>query len=100
MIALLWAKIWKYVLMLGSLLAVIAGIFFEGRSKGVKSMQTKVDTADANVVVATTNANHLEARHEVDVEVAKLPDAPAQSVATAAPDTAAGKLRDEGWTRD
>lgn len=100
MIALLWAKVWKYVVALGALLLAIGAIFLKGRSAGVKSMQTKVDNADAHAEAATVNTQALESRHETDVQVQRLPDAPPQVVATAAPGTAAGKLRDDGFTRD
>lgn len=100
MIALLWAKVWKYVAALGVLLAAGAAIFLKGRSAGVKSMQTKVDNANESAAAATVNTQALESRHETDVAVQNLPDAPAQPVATAAAGTAVGKLRDDGFTRD
>lgn len=100
LLTLLWARIWKYVVALGVLMAAVAAIFLKGRSSGVKTMQAKVDTANDAAATATVTTKVLESRHETDVAVQKLPDAPAQPVATAAPATAAGQLRDSGFTRD
>lgn len=99
-LTLLWAKVWKWIVAAGVLLAAVAAIFLKGRSAGVKTMQSKVDNADAHAAAATVNTQALESRHETDVAVQKLTDAPAQMVVTAAPGTAAGELRDDGFTRD
>lgn len=99
-LTLLWAKVWKWIVALGALLAVVGAIFLKGRADGVKTMQPKVDAANNAAVAATVNTKALESRHETDVAVQKLPDAPAQPVATADPSTAAGQLRDSGFTRD
>lgn len=99
-LTLLWAKAWKYIVALGVLFAAVAAIFLKGRAAGVKTMQAKVSNADASAAAATINTKALESRHETDVAVQKLPDAPAQSVATAASGTAAAELRDSGFTRD
>lgn len=100
MIALLWAKVWKWVCALGALLAAIAGIYFAGRSKGKAAEQVKTRAAENAAATAQATVHAHEVRNEVENETAKLPDAPAQPVATADPATAAGKLRDDGWTRD
>lgn len=99
-LTLLWAKAWKYIVALGVLFAAVAAIFLKGRAAGVKTMQAKVDTANDAAATATVTTKVLESRHETDVAVQELPDAPAQSVAAAASGTAAAELRESGFTRD
>jgi len=96
----LWAKVWKYILLIGAVLAGIAVIFLKGRAAGVKHMQAKVANIQVKADVAQANAAQVESRHETDVQVSNLPEAPAQPVSTADPATAAGQLRDDGFTRD
>lgn len=92
-LTLLWAKVWKWVVALGALLAVIGAIFLKGRAAGVKTMQPKVDAAKYEAAVATATNNQLESRHETDVAVQRLPDAPqGVSLGDAPADSAAGKL--------
>lgn len=94
-LTLLWGKVWKWIVALGALLAVVGAIFLKGRAAGVKTMQPKVDAAKDEAAVATATKNQLESRHETDVAVQRLPDAPhGVSLGDAAPDTAAGKLSD------
>lgn len=100
MIALLWAKVWKWVCALGALLTAVAGIYFAGRAKGKAAEQGKTRDAQEAATAAQATVHAHEVRNEVENETAKLPDAPAQSVASADPATAAGRLRDDGWTRD
>lgn len=100
MMALLWAKVWKWVAALGALLAAVAGIYFAGRSKGKAAEQVKTRAAQDAATTAQAATKQWESRHETDVQVQRLPDAPAQVVATADPATAAGKLRTDGWLRD
>ena len=95
MIALLWAKCWKYIVAFGALLAAIAAIFLKGRAAGIKTMQPKVDAAKDEAAVATATNQQLESRHETDVAVERLPDAPTGvSLGDAPADSAAGKLSD------
>lgn len=98
MIALIWAKVWKWVCAIGAILAAIASVWLWGREKGKAAEQVKTRAAQEAAAAAQATAQQLESRHETDVEVQKLPDAPAQPVATADPATAAGKLQD--WARD
>lgn len=70
------------------------------RSKGTQAQKVKTDAAVARADVAQANTAQVESRHETDIAVNNLPEAPAQSVATADPKTAAGELRDDGFTRD
>lgn len=99
MFELLWAKVWKWVAAIGALAAVIAGIFLKGRESGKQSQQVKVDQATQDAQVAKQTAQAVETRHDIDQTVSNLPQAPAQTVASADPDSAAGKLRDNGWVR-
>lgn len=100
MISILWAKVWKYVAGLGVLLAAIAAIFLKGKSTGEAKQQAKVDQAQQKADIAIQQKDITESRHDTDTTVQNLPEAPAQMVATSQPGTAAGELRDDGWTRD
>lgn len=100
--ALLWAKLSRWVIALGAVLAAIGSAWLYGRAKG-KQAQQATDTARAAqdaIQAVQVAAQAQESRHDTDVAVSKFPDAPAQPVATADPATAAGQLRDDGWTRD
>lgn len=101
MIALLWAKVWKYIAAFGALVAAAAGLYLSGRHKGKQSAEQAeaVRDAQANAQAAQQVIHAHEVRNEVEAENAKLPDAPAQPVATADPNSAAGQLRDDGWVR-
>lgn len=93
MIALFWARCWKYIIAFGAVLAAIVAIFLKGRAAGVKTMQPKVDAAKDEAAVATATNNQLESRHETDIAVQRLPDAPkGVSLGDAPADSAAGKL--------
>lgn len=99
MMALLWAKVWKWVCALGAVLAATAGVYLAGRAKGKAAEQSKTRAAESVAAAAQAKAEQLESRHETDAQVQRLPDAPAQTVGAADPGTAAGRLRDD-WTRD
>lgn len=95
MIALLWAKVWKWVCALGAILAAIASIWLWGREKGKASEQIKTRAAQDAAATAQATAQQLESRYETDVAVERLPDAPAGAQLGDAPrDTSAGKLSD------
>lgn len=84
-------------------LAVLAGIgvaIFYGYTKGKAHAVGKVRKARQAAADAKATTNAYEVREHVDEQVSKTPDAPAQKLADAAPDTAAGHLRDDGWLRD
>lgn len=99
MIALLWAKIWKYVVAAGAIAVAIGSVWLKGRAGGKATQKAKDDARDAqaNATAAKQVNQTQESRHETDAEVSKLPAAPVQTVATADPATAAGHLRDDGW---
>jgi hypothetical protein len=99
MIAIVWAKIWKYIVGIAVLAAAIAAIFLKGRESGKASNQAKVDEATQDAQIATQTAQAVETRHDIDQTVAQLPEAPAQTVATADHNSALGQLRDDGWVR-
>jgi cbb3-type cytochrome oxidase subunit 3 len=95
------AKLKTWALALFAVLSALGLAILYGRRKGKAVAEQAVATRDAQVAVqASSQVIHAnEVRHDVEVENAKLPDAPEQRVADAAPDTAAGHLRDDGWVR-
>lgn len=70
--------------------AFVKGEHAQAGKDAARESQSLADAAE-QAVKAT------QARMEVDDENAKLQPAPPQKVADAAPGTAAGKLRDDGW---
>jgi hypothetical protein len=96
----MWLKLKGYLIAFGVLVAALASAVLYGREKGKQAEAVKTTNAEVKADVATANAAQNEDRHNEDVAVQKLPDAPPQLVATADPATAAGKLRDSGFTRD
>lgn len=98
----LWSKIKLWAAALLAVLVAIGGAWLYGRSKGKATQRAADDAtqAQANTVAAQQQAGAQESRNEVEAEVSQLPPAPAQQVAQADPATAAGELRDDGWTRD
>lgn len=100
MIATLASKAWLYVCALGAVIAALAIAVFYGREKGKASMQVKIEQAHAAADAAKATTQQLESRHETDQAIEQLPAAPPQTIADADPATAAGQLRDDGWTRD
>lgn len=95
----LWLKLKGYLIAAGVFLAALGAAVLYGRSKGKAAEQVKTQAAQNAAATAQATNTQLESRHETDVEVQKLPDAPAQTVGTAAAGTAAGELRDS-WLRD
>lgn len=98
--AVIWLKLKSYLIAAGALLAALAGAVLYGRAKGKAAEQGKTREAQQAATAAQAAVHAHEVRDEVENETAKLPDAPPQSVAIADPATAAGRLRDDGWTRD
>lgn len=84
MILLQRIKMWLAVAI--GLAAAALGIWLKGRQAGKQAQGKQVIHAH-------------EVRDEIEAKNAKLPDATAQRVGDADPDTAAGKLRDDGWMR-
>ena len=94
------AKLKEWAAIIGSLLLAVLTFGLYARSRGVASQEDKTANAQAKADVAQANTAQMESRHETDAAVQNLPEAPAQPVATADPKTAAGQLRDDGFTRD
>lgn len=94
-----WAL--KWLAIAGAAIIALATTALVFLRKGQK-LQAGIDAAGAakaETETALAVQKAAQDRAEVDNETAKLPDAPAQSVANADPGTAAGKLRDDGWVR-
>lgn len=107
----LWlAAVWKWFLGttigrwiagIGAVALALAVVWYLTLRKG-RQEQAAIDEAKdaaANAEVAKQIQHAAQTRAEVESETAKLPDAPAQTVATADPHTAAGELRTDGWVR-
>jgi hypothetical protein len=86
------AKIGGYFWAIVAVLGAIAGAVLYGREKGEVAEETKTQNQVAKADVKVADAKQTESRDETNVQVEKLPDAPAQQVGTADPNTAAGKL--------
>jgi len=86
------------VLVIAGLVTALAVAFVKG--KHAQAGQDKAADAQSLAEAAQEAVNAANVRKDVENETAKLPDAPAQQVATADPATAAGRLRDDGWVRD
>lgn len=93
------ARLKAWALGLLAFAAMLGGAWLLGRQKGKQAGAADAQDARNEAANAQAKANQLEIRHEVDAQVAQLPDAPAQPLAVADPATAAGKLR-AGWLRD
>jgi len=106
-------RLGRWVIGLGAVLMAalaLAGIAWRkgeksGAAKGeAEAEKAKADAAEqrATETIAEQKAQQaaVQTASEVHDEIQKLPDAPAQQVATADPATAAGHLRDDGWVRD
>ena len=95
-----WLKLKGYLYGLLAFLAAIAGAVLYGVAKGRASQRGKTEAAQSEAATAQATTKQMESRHETDVQVSNLPEAPAQHVDDADPATAAGKLRDSGFVRD
>jgi gas vesicle protein len=102
----LWAwflgtRIGRWIVGIGAVIAAIAAAvlvaFVKGKHSQADTDKAKEAGAEQRAAQAVTDAANT--RQEVDNATAKLPDAPAQTVATADPASAAGELRDDGWMR-
>lgn len=97
----LWLKLKGWMIGLAAFIAMIASAWLLGRSKGKAAQKVADDAheAQANAQAAAQVQYAQESRNETDAEVEALPDKGPQQVAVAAPSTAAGHLRDDGWVR-
>lgn len=98
----IWTRLRAWVIAAGAVLIAIASAWLYGRRQGKVAQQQADEASDAqaNVQAAQQVAKAQETRNEVEAQVQELPAAPPQKVADAAPGTAAGQLRDDGWVRD
>lgn len=92
------AKLKAWAIGLLAILGAIGAAVLYGRSKGKQAEQANTRAAQDAVATAQAATEQLESRHETDLQVQRLPDAPAQVVDSADPSTAAGRLHE--WTRD
>jgi hypothetical protein len=91
----IWLKLKGYLIAAGVFLAALAGAVLYGRAKGKAAEQVKTRAAQDEAATAQAKAEQLEARHETDAAVERLPDAPpGVSLGDAPPDSAAGRLSD------
>ncbi len=91
------AKTWFYALL--AILAAIGSAWLYGRHQGDRKTAAKDQAQQAQEAVQSAQqvAKTIEVSSETQSRVQALPVAPVQPVATAAPDTAAGELRDN-WS--
>lgn len=94
----LLARLKAYAVAALALVAGVLGAYLFGRWKGGKIAADAVRDADAKAAAKAEHAQ-VQTRIEVENEAAKLKDAQPQRVGDADHATAAGRLRDEGWTR-
>lgn len=98
----LWARAGVWLALAGAVIVAVLVAFLTGKHKGqdaglADAAQQAIRDARA-AQQATQDA--AKTRADVEAKTAALPDAPAQKVGDADPATAAGKLKDSGWTRD
>lgn len=85
----------RWLAAIGTFLAAIAAAVLYGHAKGKAAEQVKTRAAQDAATVAQATAKQWESRHETDVAVERLPDAPhGVSIGDAPRDTSAGKLSD------
>lgn len=97
----LGTRIGRGIVAVGAFLALIGAAFAGGSLRGARRQATEDRAKDAQSLVeaAQDAVNAANVRKDVDNEIAKLPDAPAQAVGDATAGTAACELRDDGWVR-
>lgn len=95
----LWLKLrgWLYGLIAAAGLLLAAWLL--GRQKGKQAGEADAQNARNDAANAQAKADQLEARHETDAKVARLPEGPVVAVDAAPDGTAAGELRRD-WLRD
>lgn len=95
----IWLKIKLIAAEVGAVLVAIATFSVIAYVKGRKAANAKAASqeAEANQKADQEIAQEIQQREDIDHATDQLPEAPDQTVATADPATAAGKLRDDGW---
>lgn len=87
------ARLKTWLAAAGAVVIAIASALIYGWFRGKRQVEQAQDAKQADVIEHAT-----EVRNDVERTTHALPDAPAQPVADADPDTAAGQLR-EHWSR-
>lgn len=98
----LWAKLGVWLALAGAVIAAVFAAMLYGEHKGKQvgvADAAKQAIADARAAQASVTSASAT-RASVEAATAKLPEAQAQKIADADPATAAGELRQDGWTRD
>jgi hypothetical protein len=90
-----WGWLGKWLAILGGAVLAIGAAVLYGRSKGKAEVEQKQAAQHGEDI-----AKAAETRNEVEQGIQKLPEKPQARVGDADPDSAAGVLRDDGWTRD
>lgn len=95
-------KFGRWVIGIAALVAAFIAAWWMAHMQGASAQAVKDAKAqqDAQADTAGQVKAAAQTRADVEADAAKLPDAPAQKVADADPATAAGQLRQDGWTRD
>lgn len=87
------SRVYGWLAALGAVLLAIGSAVLYGRHKGKQAEQVNTRAAQDAAAVAVDKNEKMESRHETDVAVERLPDAPAGvSIGDAPRDTSAGKL--------
>ena len=95
----MFTKLYGYLAGAGAIVLAILGAILYGREKGKQADEAKVQDITVKADVAAANTAQVESRDATDQAINALPEAPAQPVPTAAPDTAAGKHESGGWVQ-
>lgn len=92
----------RWVIGVAAIIAAFVVTWWLAHIQGANAQAIKDAKAqDASLAEAAQQTiDAAQARAGVEAGTSALPDAPAQKVAEADPASAAGKLRDDGWTRD
>ena len=92
---------WFFKQVLGSFAGWLGGLLKDWwAARKLQKQTARADRAEDAVRQQAQVITNAKVRRDVDRQVQALPEAPPQRVADANPDTAAGKLREHGWTRD
>jgi type II secretory pathway pseudopilin PulG len=86
---------------IGALIAAVAFGRLRGAREARQAAQEKADATQARSRADAAEAaqHHAEVRHEVENEVVRLPETPADHAGGPVPGSAADKLQND-WTRD
>lgn len=100
----LWGNVKAWLAAVVVAVAAAAAAYLLGRRKGASDaaaqaqLQQRAERAENQAAAAEAAAQHAEVRRDVESESTPLPDPGPQRVGDADPASAAGRLRDDGWT--